>query len=487
VVVVFDCDEAGRRAVARAAEALAPHAARVRVVDLDRSRNDGYDLGDLVREAAANGGVRHAARLVRRVAEWAEPVGTSVGEDVGELLDAHVAVVRRYVVMTPAQADAVALWVLHTHALEAAETTPYMAVTSAEKRSGKSRLLEVLVLLVSRPLPTANVSDAALFRSVADGPPTLLFDEVDAIFGPKARDREDLRSLLNAGYRRGAEVLRCVGDGSKQRVERFPVFCAKALAGIGELPDTVADRSLPIRLQRRAPDEQVERFRRREAEPEAAALRERAELFAAAVLPALADARPDLPDELDDRGQDVVEPLLAIADLAGGEWPERARRALVELRADRQLEDDSPRVRLLADARHVFAERSRLSSAELLEGLAALDEAPWADWYGKQLTNRALAKLLKPYGIRSRTVRLDDGSTPKGFVRDQFEGAWKRYLPPAARSIRHTATTRTTSGVEPNPHLPQSPDVADTNTAAKRHHEPDVADVADSSGMRRDE
>jgi len=391
-----------------------------------------------------------------------------------------VAFTRRFVAMSAPQAAVVALWTLHTYASEVADATPYLAVTSAEKRSGKSRLLEVLALLVNRPLSTANVSDAALFRSLADGPPALLFDEVDAVFGPKARDREDLRALLNAGYRHGAEVLRCVGDGSKQQVVAFPVFGPKVLAGLGTLPDTVADRSLPIRLERRAPGERIERFRRREVEPEAAKLRERAGLFAADALAELEAARPHLPPELDDRAQDAAEPLLAIADMAGGEWPQRARQALIELRSGGPAEDDSLGVRLLADVHAVVGARDRISTSELLDALAALDESPWGDWYGKPLTSRNLAKLLKPYGIRSRSVRLDDGTTPKGYARKQFESAFSRYLPPNAGSIRHNATTRTTSGIEANINPPQNPLVADTKSGANPHHERVVADVADT-------
>ena len=121
--------------------------------------------------------------------------------DLVQTLDDVVAFLRRYVVMTPAQADATALFVAHTHAIEAADATPYLAVTSAEKRSGKTRLIEVLELLVRSPIQTMNISDAALFRAIDQLSPTLLFDEVDAIF--KARDREDLRAMLNAGHRRG--------------------------------------------------------------------------------------------------------------------------------------------------------------------------------------------------------------------------------------------------------------------------------------------
>jgi len=132
--------------------------------------------------------------------------------------------------------------------------------------------------------------------------------------------------------------------------------------------------------------------------------------------------------------------------------------------------------------RDQFGEQDRISSSDLRDALTAIEEAPWGDWYGKPLSSRTLARLLKPYGIHTRSVRRDDGTTPKGFFREQFESAFSRYLPPNTPSIRHTATTRTTSGIEPNPHPPQTPLVADMKSGANPHHERVVADVADRDG-----
>lgn len=348
------------------------------------------------------------------------------------LLDELSELTRRFVVMTSAQADVVALWIVHTYGLEAADATPYLSIRSAEKRSGKSRLLEVLQLLAHRPVAAASTSEAALFRVISSEHPTLLMDEIDAVFGAKRRDgNEDLRALLNAGYRRGTPVLRCVGEGTKQKVERFDVFCPKALAGIGEPPDTIADRSLPIRLKRRAPSERVERFRVSKVEPLAGQLRARIQVWVEEQLETLTGAEPELPDELDDRAQDAAEPLLAIAEAAGYDWPERARAAVVELRTGGEQEDASLGVRLLVDARRIFqADGDRIATAELIQRLSADEESPWADWGGRgPITPRPLASLLKKYGIRSRTVWLPDGKTAKGYKREDFEDAWRRYLP----------------------------------------------------------
>jgi Protein of unknown function (DUF3631) len=231
------------------------------------------------------------------------------------LLDDLRAFVRRFVVLTEAQADAITLWIAHTHVFDVFGITPYLAVTSAEKRSGKTRLLEVLELLIREALPTANISDAALFRVIDKRQPTLLVDEVDALFSNKS-PREELRGILNAGYRRGAVVHR-MGGSNNTSLHTFSVYCPKAFAGIGNcLPDTIADRSIPISLKRRTRAESVERFRLRDVEGEGHALRDRLTDWLEPQRDHLHASRPTLPDELDDRAQDVWEPLLAIADLA---------------------------------------------------------------------------------------------------------------------------------------------------------------------------
>jgi hypothetical protein len=399
--------------------------------------------------------------------------------DLARTLDDVASFLRRYVVLTPEQAAAVTLWSFHTHALDAADVSPYLHVTSPEKRSGKTRLLEVLALLVRSPLPSANISDAALFRSIEERSPTLLFDEIDSIFGPKARDREDLRGLLNAGYRRGTPALR-MGGAKMTELQEFATFCPKTLAGIGKLPDTITDRSITIGLKRRTRSEHVERFYQREAGEEAEPLRVSLESLADYHAPALREARPHREDALSDRAQESWEPLLAIAELAGAEWAYRARTAAVVLSGGEDVVDDTIGVRLLADLRTAFAANGdRLPTAELLGALKADDEAPWADWHGSGLSAKRLADLLRQYGVRSRTIRLEDGTTPKGYLLEQFSDAFTRYLAPVdAPFSRHNATTSMDAGVEANSETPQTPFVAGEKTGSKPHKYGVVAGVA---------
>jgi hypothetical protein len=376
------------------------------------------------------------------------------------VLDDAVRFTRRFVVLSAIQADASALWDAHTHAIEAADATAYYAVTSAEKRSGKSRLLEVQELLVARPLPTSSISDAALYRAIDKLTPTLLLDEADGIFGKKrnGHEREDLRRLLNAGWRRGA-VARRMGGPRMTTLEEFPVFCAKAFAGIGDyLPDTLSDRAIWIRLERRTRDEPVERFRRREVVPEGEMLRDRLADWLEPQLDELRAARPELPEELDDRAWDFWEPLLAIADLAGGDWPERARRAAVALSSGEARQDDSLSAQLLADIHAVFSENGaeRFKTADLIDRLGEVEESPWGDWYGKPISPQALSKLLRPYRIKTQPVWAD-GKTVRGYKLEQFEDAFLRVL--GVRSVR---SVRSGTATDAGPNAPNAPNALGT-------------------------
>jgi hypothetical protein len=420
-----------------------------------------------------------------------EPLRTNGAVVDGQaLLDELGGFMRRFLVVSDDQLCVLALWVLHTHAFAAFEMTPYLLVRSPEKRCGKSRLLDVLKLLAKTPIATANITEAALFRAVELYKPTLLVDEVDIIFAGKDDRARALAGLLNAGYEQGGSALR-VGGPSRDRLEEFSAFCPKALAGIGsKLPDTTVDRCIPIEMKRRTPGERVERFKRRRARGEADGLRKRCADWAEQRLEELEAARPELPDQLDDRAQEIAEPLFAVANIAGGDWPERVRSAIVALRGGESADDDSAGVRLLSDIRAVFDGRDRVPSSEPLAGLNALEESPWGEWYGKPLTSRGLAKLLDRYAIKPRNVRLADGTTPKGYRRDQFDDAWDRYLPqtpPEGGSIRHSATNRLWSGIEPNPYPPQDPLVADSKSGANPHGKRDVADVADRTATQDEE
>jgi hypothetical protein len=340
--------------------------------------------------------------------------------------------VRRFVAF-PSEHEpaAVALWVAHAHLVDQFDTSPILAVTSAEMRSGKTRTLDVLELLTPHPFRVVIPSEAVVYTVLAQRPRrTMLLDEADAIFGPRTAERyEGLRAILNSGNRVGTPVLRVKLEGRRREVDEFDVFGPKAIAGIGNLPNTVTDRAIPIRLKRRAPGEVVAKFRRRQAEAEADSIRLDWESVTV-----VTDVT--VPETLNDRAADSWEPLLAVADAAGGAWPARARLAAVSLSAD----EDSPTsvgMRLLAEIRDVFGDADHLSTTDLLDRLHDLEEAPWGDWYGKPLTARGLAKLLEPYRVLP-TLRRLAGERRRGYFAADFADAWERYVP-----LSETVTTVT--------------------------------------------
>jgi hypothetical protein len=347
------------------------------------------------------------------------------------VLDELDTLLGRYVVFPHREAQAaVALWIVHCHALDAFESTPRLALLSPERETGKSRTLEVLTLLVPEPIHTVNISAAALFRMVDDRQPTLLMDEADTYLGrTTAKAHEDLRGLINAGHRRGAKAYRGEVSGKAVKVADFSAFAACALAGIGDLPDTILDRAVIVSMKRRAEHEPIEPFRERLARPGAEQIRDRVAQWAAHNVNTLRDAFPEMPVGIVDRVADVWEPLIAIADLAGGEWPELAREAAVKLYAERRRRDPSFGVLLLTDCRTVFDARGvdRLTSKALVEALLALEESSWANLKGKPLDTARVARTLKPYDVRPATHRFG-AETHRGYLREDFHDAWARYL-----------------------------------------------------------
>lgn len=353
--------------------------------------------------------------------------------DGAALLDRIHDFVRRFICF-PSDNAAIThvLWIAHTNLMDAWFTTPRLAVLSPEPGSGKTRVLEIAALLVPNPLLSFNASPAYILRKVSDqkNRPTILYDEIDTIFGPTARGNEDLRGMFNAGYRRGATVGRCSVDRGKVVPEELATFAALALGGLGHLPDTIMSRSVVIHMRKRAGGEKAEPFQPRIHEHQADALRSELAKWAASVVSGAETAQPALPDCISDRNADVWGPLFTVADMAGGSWPTAARdAAIAAVLAAKAGERPSLGAQLLADIHACFGDADRITTIDLLDKLLADDEAPWGDLRGKRLDPRKLAEMLRAYDIRSSTIRMPSGQTPKGYKREAFYDAWKRYLP----------------------------------------------------------
>jgi hypothetical protein len=353
------------------------------------------------------------------------------------LLDDLRAQIAKFVILPSDEAlDAVALWVAATHLQHAWQHAPRLAVVGPAKRCGKSRLLDVVTETVHNHLITVNASPAAIFRSITDeDPPTLLVDEADTLFGTAkaAEKNEDLRGLLNAGHQRNRPTLRV--SGPEHKPQAFPTFAMAALAGIGDLPDTIMDRSVVIRMRRRAPGERVAAFRTGRDTPALHAIRARLTAWLAPLHARAMGMEPVMPVE--DRAADTWEPLIIVADLAGGEWPAQARAACRAMTAYEtgQDEEGGLRTRILVDIRRAYAaedDPAVIRTSRLLDHLNGDKEAPWAEHSASGLTPRGLQLLLKDYGISSANRRFPDGAQAKGFARNQFLDAWARYCPEPA-------------------------------------------------------
>lgn len=349
--------------------------------------------------------------------------------DVALLLNEISDTIRRYVILNPEQADAIALWVSHTYIIDNIDISPLLLIDSPERGCGKTLLETVLVAISYRSLAASHASPSALFRSVELWKPTIFFDEADTFF----RDHFDLHNMINAGYKRGSFVLRSEAAGDSFTPRKFPVFSTKCIAGISlgkHLPDSTMSRGILIKMRRKLPHEKVERLRHadRSVLGEIACKLTR---FAQDYSQQIGLARPVLPDELSDRDQDNWEPLFAIAECAGPEWLQRATDAALKLSSTNEA-SVSIGNQLLADIQYIFesGEYSRkISTTELISALTKDEEGPWKTYNrGKEITPRQLAKLLGEYGIKSKTVRIKQGYTPKGYDADQFADAFARYL-----------------------------------------------------------
>jgi Protein of unknown function (DUF3631) len=406
----------------------------------------------------------------------------AVPKDGAAVLDEVAAGFRRYVVAGLEAVDAVTLWIAHTWCFEVFGLSPLLPFSSPVERSGKTTAMKALRELVRNPWSVITPSEAVVFRKIARDHPTLLLDEYDAIFNQK--EQEPLRAILNAGNEPDTKVPRCVGP--RLELTDFEIYCPKALAGIGKLPRTVDDRSIRIKLKRKASGETVMKFRRREAREFLTPTRDRLRAWVEANAERIGATYPELPNGLNDRAEDCWEPLIAIADAAGGDWPARARAAAVVLSTDSDDEDEHARgVVLIAAVRRVFDEDDvdRISSVDLIRRLAMDDESLFADWWDEDRgkpdkgATRKLAWLLRQFEIRSKNVRIEE-KIAKGYEREQFEDAFARYPAPESAT---SATSAQPSRKQPVLNPLQDPDVADSKMAANPHEQRNVADVADSA------
>lgn len=376
--------------------------------------------------------------------------------DGAELADRLAHLFRRFAVLPDHGEIVLTLWTLFTYCLDLFQIAPRLDLSSPEKRCGKTVTLGLLKQLTFRAVLASNISPAAIFRVIAAHKPTLLIDEMDTF----VEANEELRGILNSGHTRdAATIIRC--DGDDHEPKQFSTWAAYAFAHIGGIPDTLEDRSICLLMRRKLPGETVASLR--QTGPAAVALQAEFGALVRQIRRWVEDhkakitlANPSPIAGLGDRALDNWMPLLSIAEVLGGAWPERARKAALELSGQAATDNESIKVELLRDIHAVYHDNNlgRLSSAELCNLLVMLEERPWGTWkHGKPMTPVQLSRLLKPFAVTLRTIRLEGQGTAKGYHLEDFADAFERYISLLTQenplSKGNTVTTRSQSGDDP--------------------------------------
>jgi len=397
-----------------------------------------------------------------------DPLASVTVEDIGPEIAAELGIklaspppdvigeaerfIRRFAILPDAAYLPLATWAVATYVSQAFDAFPYIALVSPAKRCGKTRVLELLEVLCLKAWRGTSPTSAALYRMMADSP-TLLLDEVEALRGKQVSEvSQAILAVLNAGHRKGATVPRC--DGPTHEVKHFPVFGPKAFAAIGGLPDTLADRSICITMQRKTASQTVARFLYSKGKMEGEPIRALETTWAEQHHETVRTAYEGMTDLgfLTDRDADLWMPLFAVCAVAApkrvGELRQCAQ-TLTGAKAADDLEDSLP-LKLLADMRSLWpAGVLHMATATVLERLKEIPDSPWTDYGKNGLTARALSRMLRPFGAEPRQVRTATGNL-KGYQLAELEQAFSRYLPAMCAVSETSDTTRVNIGENSN-------------------------------------
>jgi Protein of unknown function (DUF3631) len=365
---------------------------------------------------------------------WADAV------DVAELLDTIEGLIKRFVVCDGDERAAIALWILCTHFEEAAQVAPILNVQSPEPRCGKTTFLSIVAKLAKRALPSSNISGPSIFRVIEDRAPTLIIDEADSFLA----DNEEARGIINSGHTRDtAFVIRIEGDARTPMM--FSTWGFKAISGIGKRAATIEDRSIVINLKRKAKGEKIARLRHA-PKADFADVASKLARVAKDQMATFSSARPDLPEALNDRAQDNWEHLFAIAAIAGGHWPDKAKQAALSL-SGVENEEPSQNTALLEDIREAFGDKDEITGEALVSVLVAMHDRPWGECnHGRALTQNLLARKLKPFGIFTKRIG-PKRDRARGYDLESFNDAFSRYTPFATV---HPDTTNEVNDLDEN-------------------------------------
>ena len=359
-------------------------------------------------------------KIKNSIVEEVEPAKHPV--DGVKLLNGILDDLQRRVILPVGAAVAITLWILLTYLNKAFSVLAILGIVSPTKRCGKTKLLEILQAYASKALPASNISPAAVYRTIEKFSPTLLIDEADTFL----KNNDELRGVINSGHTRSnAFVVRVEGDNHEP--VKFSTWGSKAISMIGALPETIADRAIIIELSRKMPGEKIQRTRIGFSES-CKPIRAKCQRWADDNFEQIRSAIVTVPESGNDRADDNWQSLFAIAEVIGGDWPEKVKKSMTALVGE---SEDSIGTKLLTDIRDIFEKQvaERVFSRDLVEFLNLLTESPWSDWSrGKGLSTNGLSRLLKPFGVTPKTLRID-GDLAKGYGLESFKDVFKRYIP----------------------------------------------------------
>lgn len=349
--------------------------------------------------------------------------------DCDLLMNGMISAIKNHVVISDHDALTVALWSINTWCYRDFQRCPLLLINAPERECGKTQLLKVVEKFVFRPMESANITLAALFRLITNFMPTILIDEADTFMEGKT----EFAGVVNKGYEQGGFVLRVESDGKELTERAYYVYGPKVMAGImleRHLPSATMSRGIQVPMKRKTKDDSVQRLR--SADPKVFKdLRSQILKFAMDNKDVFSKGWDEMPERLSDRQQDNWEPLLTIAHCLGKEWYRKACEAALQ-NCEETAPPKSSSNQLLEDIREVLSsyKEKYIPSAVLLQMLHEDEDMDWRTYnHGKPLSARQLAKFMSAYGIKTKTVRMKEGYTPKGYEVREFADAFARYLP----------------------------------------------------------
>lgn len=368
---------------------------------------------------------------------WPTPVNASmIFEEVYRVICKHMVIPHEYAII-------ITFWIVHAHLFDVFSHTPRLIITAPDSECGKSLLaIHLIGNLVPKPQPTENLNPAVFYRIIEQSRPTILGDEMDELL----KQDPALIGGINGGWEPHGGALRCVGDNHE--VRKFSTYAPCLLAGVkihSMLPNTTLSRSFIVPLERAHAGETFVPFDEAQHQAELREIGRKLARWCLDHRERIRQTRPQLPEGARNRKADKWRPFFALAEIAGGEWPQRATQAY-KFEEGEETNRLSKELQLLSDIREVMRENeSFIYTHVLITRLCELEESPWLEYNFKakdaedrKIKPRQISNMVREYKVRPDDVGPPGGKKLKGYSRAKgayaLEPAWRRYLKPKANT-----------------------------------------------------